>query len=319
MDQDIGALLRQQSGVVSRRQALAAGLQQHDIRRLLRRREWATVHPGVYVEHTGPLSWHQRAWAAVLLAAPAALCHESALRAAQGPGRRGPAQDTIHVAVTRKRASLVAPDGVRIHHLSHATTLVLWNTNPPRLRYEEAALDVALAAGSDLDAIAALAEACGSRRTTARRLSASLAGRRRVARRGWLAGVLADVAEGTCSVLEHGHLHLVERPHGLPCAERQVSATSSTGLVYRDTQYGGRLVIELDGRLFHDSTTARDRDFERDLDAATDGRTTVRLSYGQVFDRPCSTAAKLATLMRAHRIPVRPRACAPGCAVRIAV
>lgn len=50
-------LLRQQSGVISRRQALDTGLQHHQIRRLLRRNEWARVHHGVYVNHTGPLTW----------------------------------------------------------------------------------------------------------------------------------------------------------------------------------------------------------------------------------------------------------------------
>ena len=48
---------------------------------MLRRREWARVHPGVYVAHTGPLSWPQRAWSAVLLVAPAALSGSSALHA----------------------------------------------------------------------------------------------------------------------------------------------------------------------------------------------------------------------------------------------
>jgi hypothetical protein len=50
-----------QAGVISRRQALSAGLEPHDVRRLLRRREWALLHPGVYVDHTGTPSWLQRA------------------------------------------------------------------------------------------------------------------------------------------------------------------------------------------------------------------------------------------------------------------
>lgn len=84
----LGHLLELQSGVVARRQVLAAGQTDNDIRRRLRRRAWAQVHPGVYVDHTGALTWLQRAWAAVLFAEPAALCHDSALRADDGPGRR---------------------------------------------------------------------------------------------------------------------------------------------------------------------------------------------------------------------------------------
>ncbi|MFV8246203.1 hypothetical protein [Mycolicibacterium peregrinum] len=88
---------------------------------------------------------------------------------------------------------------------------------------------------------------------------------------------------------------------------------SSLGVCYRDAEYGERLVVELDGRVFHDSATLRDADFERDLDAAVDGRSTVRLSYGQVFDRPCRTASKIAQLLQRHGIVVAGRACGPGC------
>ncbi|STZ87696.1 Uncharacterised protein [Mycolicibacterium fortuitum] len=301
---EFGEALRQQDGVISRRQALDAGLAEHDIRRLLRRNEWARVHAGVYVDHTGPLTWTQRAWAAVLYAAPAALCLESALGAQTSP---------IHVAVERQRSTLVEPVGVRIHRVAHVDDRVLWNVGPPRMRYEEAALDVADRAESELEVIAVLANACQSRRTTARRLLQTLDSRGRLRRRRWLRAVLLDVADGTCSVLEHGYLVRVERPHGLPRAARQTRSMSSLGVCYRDTEYGERVVVELDGRMFHDSATRRDADFERDLDAAVDGRSTVRLSYGQVFDRPCQTASKVAEILQRHGIAVAGRPCGPGC------
>ncbi|MDP3891593.1 type IV toxin-antitoxin system AbiEi family antitoxin domain-containing protein [Nocardioides sp.] len=77
----VGRLLRSQAGVVARRQVLECGGTDNDIERLVRRREWARVHTGVYVDHTGPLSWEQRAWAAVLAHWPAALAGAAALRA----------------------------------------------------------------------------------------------------------------------------------------------------------------------------------------------------------------------------------------------
>lgn len=104
---DIDDVLRQQDGVISRRQALAAGFQEHEIRRLLRRNEWARVHAGVYVDHTGPPTWSQRTWAAVLYAAPAALCLESAL---------GAETSLIHVAIERQRSTLTEPAGVLVTH-----------------------------------------------------------------------------------------------------------------------------------------------------------------------------------------------------------
>ncbi len=134
-------LLALQSGVVSRRQLLALGLTPTEVRRLLRRRELVVAVPGVYLDHTGDPTWLQRAWTAVLALEPAALTHRSALRAADGPGRV-PVEGVIHVAVDRTR-SPAAPPGVRLHHLAHLHDRVLWNADPPRVRFEHACLDVA--------------------------------------------------------------------------------------------------------------------------------------------------------------------------------
>lgn len=289
-------LLDAQAGVVARRQLLAAGLADHDVRRLVRRRDLVLVHPGVFINHTGDPTWIQRAWAGVLYAWPAALSGDSALRVADGPGRTRSREGDIRVAVAHHRKVVNRP-GLVVERRRSFEGSVLWNLGPPRLRYEDAAIDVAAEANTDLDAIAALASACGGRRTTAARLATSVAARPRLARRGWIEAVLRDVAAGTCSVLEHGYLTRVERAHGLPSARRQLRAVTVSGTVYRDVELTDRLVVELDGRLFHDSTEARDRDMERDLDACLEGSTTVRLGWGQVFDRPCTTAGKVAQLL----------------------
>jgi hypothetical protein len=110
-----------------------------------------------------------------------------------------------------------------------------------------------------------------------------------------------------------GYLHRVERAHGLAPAERQVVDRLGAGSVYRDVVYPGGLVVELDGRLFHDTTRQRDRDFDRDLDAAAAGTKTVRLSYGQVFERPCWTAARVARILDLHGWRGRPGRCGPAC------
>jgi hypothetical protein len=308
---EIEHALDEQTGVISRRQAMAEGLTDNDLRRLLRRRELIVVHPGVYVNHTGELTWLQRAWAAVLFASPAALSHESALRVVEGPGKRE--EDVVHVAVARDRR-IGAPDGVVIHRMTHLDERTMWHRSPPRVRYEEAALDVAIATRDEMAALDVLASAVQSRRTTARRMLTHLDGRRRSPRRVWLAGVLQDVADGACSVLEHGYLQLVERAHGLPTAQRQRRATATVGVVYRDASYGAML-LELDGRLVHDTAGQRDRDMDRDLDAAVDGQTTIRLGYGQVFDRPCLTALRVSVLLQRLGLDGDPHPCGPGCAI----
>ena len=62
----LNRLMRDQAGVVSSTQVLAAGYDDNDIERWIRRRQWARLHQGVYVDHTGELSWLQEAWAGVL-------------------------------------------------------------------------------------------------------------------------------------------------------------------------------------------------------------------------------------------------------------
>lgn len=310
MNDPLDRLLAQQSGVVSRRQALEVGLAEHDLRRMVRRRELSRIHPGVFVHHTGEPSWLQRAWAGVLLAWPAALCDGSALRATDGPGRQH-GDDLIHLAVERHRM-VSSRDGLRLHRVSGLADQTLWNTSPPRMRTEHAVLRVAARASDEFAAIQVLANAAQSRRTTAARLLEVLDGLDRLPRRNLLARVLADVATGACSVLEHAYLVRVERAHGLPVAERQVRG-SSRGPVLRDVVYGRyRQVVELDGRLFHDSAASRRADMDRDLDAALDGLHTARLGWGQVVGTPCRTAYLVGALLQQRGWTGTPRPC-PEC------
>lgn len=296
---ELARLLQEQDGVIGRAQALAAGATRTSIARALRRREWVAVYPGVYVEHTGPLTWQQRAWAAVLACSPAALYGASARRAHEGPGRRDHDDSVIHVAVDRDR-HLATPAGTRLHRVAGFDARVAWNLGPPRIRYEDTVLDLAADAPDRLGMVAALTDACGARRTTATRLLGRLEERSRIPHRDFLRAVLADVAEGTCSVLEHGYLTEVERAHGLPAGERQAVRVTGGTTSYLDVRYAALdLVVELDGRLVHGTAAARDRDLQRDLTTAVDeAGTTLRLGYGQVFDRPCATAAAVAAVMR---------------------
>jgi hypothetical protein len=223
MDDEVQRLLGAQEGVVSRRQLVAVGHDDVAIARMLRRRQLFVIHIGVYLNHNGPPTWLQRAWAAVLYAEPAALFLESARR-----------------------------------------------------------------------------DACGSRRTTAARLVARLEARARIPRRGWLLAVLEDVARGTCSVLEHGDLDRVVRPHGLPVGVLQAARLTGSGFVVRDVEHADlELAVELDSALFHSSPADRDRDLDRDLVAAVEqDLRTVRLGWRQVFRDSCRTASLVAVLMQ---------------------
>src|SRR5689334_2462140 len=94
---DLRPIIDEQQGVVSRQQVLGCGYNDDFIEQRLRRKDWAKVHRGVYVSHTGPLTWVQRLWAALLHAAPAVAADESAL-ILHGLARPD-ALAAIHVAV----------------------------------------------------------------------------------------------------------------------------------------------------------------------------------------------------------------------------
>lgn len=309
----VADLLSRQDGVVSRRQLLDAELTQAQVDTLLRRRDLVVVHPGTYLSHTGTPTWSQRCWAAVLYAGRSALHLESALhRPGAGPVPTGP----IHLAVDWTRR--VAPQrGVHLHRVRDLDDLVQWNLSPPRVRLEVAAVETAHRAPDDLAAISALAAVVGARRTVPRRLGLEIERRGRLRRRVLLTDLLADLDRGTHSVLEHGYLVRVLRPHGLPepTSQQEVVPTAA-GTEYRDATHADLgLVVELDGQL-HDGSEARDDDADRDLDDLARGRVTPRLRYRQVFGTPCRTASRLAVLFAARGWAGMPRSCCdPGCEV----
>jgi very-short-patch-repair endonuclease len=327
------ALLQRQSGVVSRRQVLDVGLDDDFLRSAVRRKDLRRVHEGVYVEHTGPLTWSQRAWAAVLCYWPAALSHESVLVAhelgsrGEGSGeRRSPRQGTdltgpagaslepIHVSIDHHRTVTEQP-GTRVHRKRDLGRFVQPAREPAQVRLEHAVLDVAAEAKSDEEAIAALCDACRSRRTTAARLAVALRERRRLRRRRFLAEVLEDVGSGAHSLLEHRYLTRVERPHGLPTGKRQRQVRVGRTRAYRDVEYLGlRLVVELDGRLGHEEQQDRWDDLDRDIGSTVAGLSTLRLGWRHVLN-PCRTAAAVARMLAALGWRGSPRPCSPRCPV----
>ncbi len=261
----VAELLALQCGVISRRQVLAAGGRDHDIARRLRRRLWARVHDGVYVDHTGEPSWKQRAWAAALYHWPAALDGASAL-VAHGVRDIGPRQPgtRIEVAIDRTR-SVAEGAGISVTRRTDLDSQAQMNLCPPRVRVEHALLTVASRSSDEEGAVAVLADACQRRHTTPGRLAGALRQRPLLAHRRLLLSILEDVASGAYSVLERRYLLRVERPHGLPTGSRQrriqvgrrfTTGTSSTsastppsswtaGSVTRRPPTDGRIWIEM--------------------------------------------------------------------------
>ena len=219
----------------------------------------------------------------------------------------------MHVAIAHSRR-LTKRDGIVIHRLNRFAEMRRRGTSPPRLNAEDNALLMASAADSEAGVIAILAEVL-SGPVVAPALRRALDRHPRLRRRGWISAVIDDLETGACSVLEHGYLLLVERAHGLPRASRQVVRIVDGRREVRDVEYDLGLVVELDGRLTHDSWEAGERDADRDLDDLADGKATVRIRWGQVFGRPCRTAERIGRILRRRGWTGHPTPCGPDCQI----
>lgn len=306
----LDAQRRMQDGVATYAQLTAGGLRRIDIERAVRRNELRRVHPRVYINHTGPLTWEQRAWAAVLYAAPAVLCRDS-LEAPRGRDDGRP----IHVAIDHSRKVMPQP-GIVIHRMRDLESKAHGGT-PPRLKVEDNALAMANEAKSEIDAIARVAEVASRSYVTAATLQEALNRAHSVRRRKLIQSLVDDLATGTHSVLEHGYLAKVERAHGLPSGRRQSPRMGASGNQFRDIEYEGyALVVELDGALGHDSWRDQARDADRSLDdLAKLGAVTARLRFHQVFDTPCQTAVRVGRILTRNGWSGTLQSCGQGCPV----
>ena len=206
------------------------------IERMLRRREWQVVHPGVYVDHTGRPSDEQMRMAAVLFAWPAALAGDSALIA---HGVRNIPGETVTVAIDTRRRIKARP-GMLVLRITRLKDLTVSTLVPARLRLEPAVLLLASArwrTGGEGAAVALLSDVCQQRRTTPARLAAQLDDLACLPGRSFLRAVLQDVgaARFRCSstaisAASSGPMGFREAngSSGSGTASGPVSATSTT-------------------------------------------------------------------------------------------
>jgi len=186
---------------------------------------------------------------------------------------------------------------------------------PPRTRIEETVLDLVQQAETFDRAFDWICRACQRRLTTAGRLASSLDMRSKARWRPELSEALTDIGDGVHSALEYRYLHHVERPHGLPHAERQVRIVRGARNYYLDNLYADyHVCVELDGRIAHPDDQ-RWRDSRRDNAAATKGLVTLRFNWADVTRQPCQTALQLAAALRQGGWPGSPRPCGIRCPV----
>jgi hypothetical protein len=315
MKRDIpSALVKLQEGVFSRKQALEAGVTEKMIDARLQSKVWRVIHRGVYTNVTVDVSRPGMLWAAVLSAGRyAVLSHESAAERLALGGRPG---GEIHVTIPDNRSAGIV-QGIRVHRSRRAFQLALADCALPCTSVEETVLDLVDRSETFDDMCGWVTRAVDRKRTTVAGLRDAMSKRERLRWRSLLDAMIHATVTGDRSVLEHRYDRDVEGAHGLPEPSRQVPFTKPDGTRgIRDRAYlGYRVVIELDGRLYHPAENVWD-DKDRDNAAVEAGHDPLRYGWEHVTQRPCATAIQVGRVLRANGWPGQLRPCSIRCPVR---
>ncbi len=307
---DLRALMERQCAVLSRQQAVAAGLPPTVIDNQLRSGRWQRLQHGIYATFTGTPSRDALLWAALLRAGPlAALSHQTA---AELHGLTSQWSAPIHITVpTSQRVEPIR--GAVVHHSRLLPADARPAASPPRTRVEDTVLDLTQAAASFDDAFGWLCRGIGRGLTTADRLRAALESRSRVRWRRELLVGLGDIHAGVRSPLERNYVTKVELAHGLPAAQRQARVVIGGQHRYVDNLYeDAMLVVELDGRAAH-PPEQRWADSHRDNALAGLGMVTLHYNWHDVDARSCFVAAEVAGLLALRGTVVTLHRCGRGC------
>jgi hypothetical protein len=306
----MASALERQDGVITREQAIEAGLTRHAIEARLASGRWRRLHRGVYATFSGPIPRGAMLWGAILRAGESAvLSHHTA---AETWKLSDSMSSSIHVSVPRQAGPLAVP-GIVLHYSSRLPQARHPARLPPQTTVEETVLDLAALAATAEDAVAWAIKACQRRLTTPGRVRDAMAARGRIGWRGDLSEALTEVREGVHSPLELRYKRDVEGKHRLPRSERQVLVIRGSRRRYHDVRYAQYGVcVELDGVAAHPEESRR-RDARRDNDNTLEGLLTLRYDWIPVAYHPCSVALEVGQLLRDRGWPGTVRSCGPAC------
>ncbi len=307
IDDAIARLAERQSRLVRRAQVLDAGGYDQLIRRRVGARRWTAVGPGVYETRPGPRGATFDLWRAVLCAGDGAVAsHGSAARVhrllsfnAGAPEVLVPhrTNQVVAGATVHRTRSLPASHRTVVEQLPLTTvarTIVDLAAHAPRRRL-----------------LGVVEEALSARRVTHDELSRCLADLSKPGRRGLVtaASVFGELGPGPPvdqSVLE-ARLHQLLADGGLPPLWPQLPFPGRilpTGCVdggYLDC----RVILEVDGRRWHQRIEDLRRDRDRDNDAARLGWQTLRFLWEHVVGDPMGTLATIAEVRQVRLLAVR--------------
>lgn len=280
------------------------------IRQAVSTGRWRVLADGVYATFSGPVQPDALVWAAILRAGPGAAAGPRTTLWLVGAVDRPPM--TFDVVIPAKR-QVRGVQPFRVLRRSGLSVAVHPTASPPRLRVEEAVLDVADELDRPDQVVDLVIRVIQRRLTTAGRLTEHLARRRAHRWRAVLAASLADAMLGVSSALEGRWVHDVQGPHGLPATV--LNRPDEGGRVYRDVDFDPwPLVVELDGRTYHVEERFRDR--RRDNRVTVTGRCTLRYGWQEIVTDPCGVAGEVAGVLQRLGWPGNPTPCSPTCTVQ---
>lgn len=293
VDAGIAVLAARQHGVVAYEQLIALGLSRQAIDHRVRCGRLHRLHRGVYAVGHKRLTQRGRWMAAVLAGGESAFLSR---RSAAVLWNLLPHGGDIHVTAPRE---LRNRDGIKFHSQPLQFDEVTIHDGIPVTTVARTLLDLA----QTVDLERALNEAEYRRMTDATGLVQLLD---RYPRRSG-APALRQLLDGrfvgrTRSELEHRFLALVEE-HGLPRPELNADLELAPGrwiqpdCLWRDA----RLIVELDGRAAHDTTSRFDSDRERDRLLALASFAVIRVTWTHLTTRPHRLAADLEELIATRR------------------
>jgi hypothetical protein len=293
VEQILDRIGSRQHGIVTRREALAAGISSKEIKGRLRKGSLLRMYPGVYrIGHRAP-STEARYLGAVRA------CGEGALLGGQAAGFvyrliRGPEPVPEVITPTQRRVRGVITRRTRAIHPLDATT---WR-GIPVTTVPRTLVDLAAVLGPD-DLARACHEAAVRFGTTPAQVEAVLERRPSSPGRAKLMRVLRGDQPVTLSALERRFLRVL-REAGLPLPETNRPA-SGRRVDCRWPDYA--LTVELDSYRYHSSRHAWERDRRREREAHARGDQFRRYTYGDVFEDSELMLAELRSLVRPAVLP----------------
>jgi predicted transcriptional regulator of viral defense system len=291
VDLAIAGIAERQHGVIGYLQLRSLGLSRQSIDHRVRRGRLHRIHRGVYAVGHKRLTQRGRWMAAVLTGGDAShLSH----RSASALWGILPARGRIHVSTPRR---LRNRDGIDFHSQSLQLDEVTTHDGIATTTVARTLLDIAATEPDQLER--AFNEAEYRRLWDATGVAKLVERYPRRAGAPALARLIESPAQGiTREELEHRFHAFVEK-FDLPKPLRNQPLQLEDSTIYPDAMWpDAKLIVELDSRAAHETTSRFDRDRERDRLLALEGWTPIRVTWNHLTTDPDRLATDLEKLTR---------------------